>query len=183
MKTNLLRKFTHLAISALLVAAIFAAALPQPARAATCARYYTVKEGDTTPKIAHTFDLKWGVIAKANKLNYPYKLKAGQVLCIPGEASTESTGESISYKVVARGSTVTVTVTNPPNKRAYYVRVRDVSAGAGDWFKIGKFKVKKNETNTAVFSIPKELRTKLYLQVCLKNATTDELTCRTALHY
>jgi len=182
MKTDLLRKFAHLAVSALLVAAMLAAFLPQPVQAATCARYYTVKEGDTTPKIAHTFDMKWGRIADANDLEYPYKLKVGQILCIPGEATTD-TGENISYTVTARGTAITVKVTNPPTKRAYYVKVRDVTAGAGSWYKLGSFKVKKNATNSQVFSVPKDLRSKLYLQVCLKNASTNELTCRTVLHY
>lgn len=183
MKTTSLRKFTHLAVSALLLATMLAAFVPQPSQAATCARYYFVKKGDTTAKIAHTFDMKWGRIADANNLEYPYKLKVGQRLCIPGEATEEETGESISYTVTARGSAITVKVTNPPTKRAYYVKVRDVTAGAGSWYKVGTFKVKKSSTNTQVFSIPKDLRSKLYLQVCLKNATTDELTCRTVLHY
>ena len=68
-------------MSAFIVIALVVAALPQSAHsAAKCIAYYTVKEGDTTPYIAHTFGMKWGDIALANKLEYPYKLKPGQRL-------------------------------------------------------------------------------------------------------
>jgi LysM repeat protein len=70
---------------------VIASALPYPAIAKTpCDSYYKVKEGDSSSKIAHTFDLKWKEIALANNIKDPSKLKVGLVLCIPPKAYTRN---------------------------------------------------------------------------------------------
>ncbi len=160
------------------------AALPQPALAVTCARYHTVKAGDTTASIAHTYKLKWREIAQANNLTYPYNLKVGQRLCIPTTSAISTAAaaaDRLKMGVRSVGSTVTITVTSA-EKSAFYVRVRDAGVGVGGWFKLGILRAKKNTQTTLSFSLPRELRDKLYLQVCLKNGTTDELACRTVIH-
>lgn len=160
------------------------AALPQPVQAVTCARYHIVKAGDTTSSIAHTYKLKWREIAQANNLTYPYNLKVGQKLCIPTTSAiptAAAVADRLKMSARAVGSTVTISVTSS-EKAAFYVRVRDAGVGVGGWFKLGILRAKKNTQTSLSFTLPKELRDKLYLQVCLKNGTTDELACRTVIH-
>lgn len=171
------------ALSLALALAILAAALPAPVQAAACQTYYTIKEGDTTASIAHTFKLKWGDIADANDMEYPYKLKVGKRLCIPPAPSETTNADSLKMTVTAQGNNITITVGGLSAKAAFYVRVRDGQAVQGGWTKLGIFRAKKNTTRTQTFTLPKSLRDKLYIQICLKNGSTDELACRTAVHY
>jgi LysM repeat protein len=172
-------------MSMLVVLALVAAALPQSAHAAAkCIAYYTVKEGDRTPYIAHTFGMKWGDIALANKLEYPYKLKPGQRLCIPSQDSVKALKEKPakgSITAFNRGNFIIVTASSFPKKAAFYVRVRDISNSVGGWYKLGSMKAPKKSTVTKYFTLPKELRSSIWMQVCEKNATTDKKTCQVVL--
>lgn len=48
-------------------------------------RLYTVRAGDCLYRIGLAYDLRWPVIARANGIRWPYKVRAGQRLVIPGE--------------------------------------------------------------------------------------------------
>lgn len=189
MKNNRLPSGTHhiiiLFISSLVALALVAAALPQSAHAAVkCVAYYTVKEGDRTPYIAHTFGMKWGDIALANKLEYPYKLKPGQRLCIPSQDSVIALKEKPakgSISAFNRGNFIIVTASNFPKKAAFYVKVRDANSSIGGWYKLGGLKAPKKSTTTKYFTLPKELRSSIWLEVCEKNATTNKKTCQLVL--
>lgn len=184
---NRIKRLAVILVYALLVVALVSATLPAPTRAATtCASYYTIKSGDTTPKIAQTYGMKWGLIAKANDMEYPYKLKVGEKLCIPplADKTDEKVNQADSLKMSAKstGGSISITIKGISTNTSYIVRVRDGNASVGGWYKLGKLSAKKNTTTTLSFSLPKELRSSLYLQVCLKNATTDELACRIIIH-
>jgi len=171
-------RLTAVAVCIAMLLAVMATALPQPALAKTpCDYYYKVKDGDTTPKIAHTFGLKWKEIALANNIKDPSKLKVGQILCIPPKAYTTET-----TFVTVIGRRIQITASGFSTKNVFYVKVRDGSVGLGGWYKIGTFKIDKNKKVTDTYSLPKELSHALYVTVCLKNATTDELICRTVVH-
>jgi LysM repeat protein len=162
-----------------------AAALPQPAQAATCASYYYVKAGDTPVGIAQNFDMKWGLIAKANNLEYPYSLKVGQRLCIPPKDTEEEDKDATKFKytVTATRSAITITISGLSTKKAgFNVRARNATGTVGGWVLLGRIKAKKGSTTKVIYTIPPELRNITYIQVCLKNVTTDELTCKTVIH-
>jgi LysM repeat protein len=171
-------------LATLLILSVWSSALPQPAQAATCDSYYIVKSGDTTVTIAQTFGLKWKVIAKANHLTYPYNLKVGQRLCIPpGETNDSENATEFNLKVSATHNLVFVTVSSlSVDKAIFNVRARNPLGGTGGWSRLGSMKAKKKTTNKATFVIPQALKGTLYLQVCLKNMTTDELNCKTVIH-
>lgn len=161
--------------------ALVAAAIPRPALAATCVAYYVVRKGDTTARIAHTFDLKWKQIAVANDLDQPYELEVGQRLCIPPEDSRTEPGVVTSKTKMAVSATstrVAITLSGLSTKSVFYVKVRDASVDVRGWYKIGTFKIGKNAERTYSYAVPKELASATFLTVCLKNATTDELICR-----
>jgi LysM repeat protein len=177
------RRLPLLILTALLIVALISAALPTTAKAVTCVRYHTVKSGDTTSKIAQTYGMKWRLIADANDLEYPYKLKTGQKLCIPpGESDDTNQADDLKMTAKSSGNSISITIKGLSTKTSYYVRVRDGTASVRGWYKIGVMRAKKNTTATMSFSLPKELRNVLYIQVCLKNGTTDELACRTIVH-
>ena len=162
----------------------FVPALPQPAFAATCDSYHYVKAGETTVSIAQTYGIKWGVIAKANKLEYPYKLKVGQRLCIPPAETEEEDEDATEFKlgITASQTSITITLSGLSVKKAgFNVKARSAQTWVGGWHRLGHFKAKEKKSYKVVYSIPKALRNELYLQVCLKNVTTDELTCKIVL--
>lgn len=168
-----------IAISALLVLAVIAAALPQPVAAASCMTYYTVKAGDKTGKISRNFDVKWIEIAKANNLERPYELQVGQRLCIPFKYSVSLKG---NINVRSVNNLIQITAAGFPNKGSYTVKVRDVTLSAGDWYKLGKLSIKKNTSSKGDYILPKALKGAIYLEVCIKNGTTDHVVCKTVAH-
>jgi LysM repeat protein len=179
----------------LFVFVLIAGNTPQNASAATtCRTYYVVQEGDTTPKISHTFDLKWREIADANDLPYTWKPVTGTKLCIPGDESSSSSSSSsststsfpedskASYTAKVVGKNVYITLSNFSKKQAYYVKVRDGTSWIGGWNKIGTVKVPKKTSVTKRYTLPEDLKGAIYIDVCVKNATTDSLVCRTVMH-
>jgi LysM repeat protein len=177
--------FVRVLLSILLALSFLLAAFPSQAQAATttCVAYYTVQKGDTTTKIAKTFGLRWRQIAVANDMEYPYVLKAGMRLCIPPkDFSTEPTVPAAAVlKAQAVNNRLTVTVSNTSARRAFYVRVRDASSIVGGWTKLGSIKVPKNTTVVRSYSLPANVSKATHLQVCLKEATTDQLVCTIVL--
>lgn len=181
-------------ISALLALAVLAASVPQPAAAATCATYYTVQEGDTTVKIAKSHGVKWREIAIANKIKYPYDdFEVGQQLCIPPKSTSSSNSSSSSntnentntvkaqVSVSISGNRLVITVSKLVKKSVFYVKVREASVGVGGWEKVGTLKAPKTDAKTISLTLPDEFRNDTYLNVCLKDMTTDELICRSAV--
>jgi LysM repeat protein len=176
-------RWVALALCAALLAGMLAAASPQAAKAVTCVLYYYVKKGDTTPRISHTFGLKWKQIAVANDLEEPYKLTIGQRLCIPPkdfdpEPEEKASTSKTKMTVTGLGNWVKVTAPGFSQTSIFYVKVRPSDTFVRGWYKIGLFKVSKNKENSETYRLPSELSEENFLSVCLKNATTDELLCR-----
>lgn len=163
----------------MLVLAVVAAALPQSAQAASCKVYYTVQKGDKTGTIARDYGVKWIEIAAANGLERPYKLTVGEQLCIPFKYSVSLKNTLAASNV---NNLVKVTASDFQQDGKYYVKVRDITSGAGKWYKIGNLKVLKNRTNIGKFLLPKQLNSSIYFEVCLKNATNDEVYCKDVRH-
>lgn len=166
-----------------LVSVLGSLAYAIPAQAAqACRTWYVIQDGDTTAKIAHLFDLRWREIARANNLTYPYKLRTIERLCIPSDDTIETQNKPATTMTASTyNNRLSITATGGSNKSMFYVRVRDVSTSVGKWYKLGSFKVNKKSTGKAAFIIPKELRSAIYLEVCLKNAVTDDAFCKTVL--
>jgi hypothetical protein len=171
--------WTRIAAVTLLILTVLVAALPYQAQAASCMKYYTVKKGDKKGTIASEYDVKWIEIAQANNLADNYQLGVGDVLCIPFPYSVTLKN---NLTVRSINNLVRVTASDLQNKGSYTVRVRDITNGPGDWYKLGKMKVSKDKTATADFILPKELRSSIYLQVCVKNVTTDKAVCKPVRH-
>ena len=176
------------------ILAVILASVPGKAQAATCASYHTVQEGDTTVSIAHFYDVKWGSIALANHLKEPYRLTEGQVLCIPetdvkgkdkdkdNDEDTSSVFEKATFTVTVYGDRVQVYVAGLKSKNVFVVKVREVVPKVSEWTKLGVLKVDKNQKVSQFYNLPSSMSDSGLITLCLKNASTDEMTCRTAAH-
>jgi LysM repeat protein len=182
MKINRFTLLRH-TVAILIVLSMLLGAFPKPAQAATCRTYYTVKEGDTKTSIAKKFGLDWTEIADANDMKVTEKPQVGDRLCIPFKDDEDQANPNMRLRVAATHTVLTLTITGLSDKKGVFiVRVRDARVGVGGFYKLGRMKAKKSTTNKATFAIPKELSKTLYLQVCAKNSSTDEMICHTVLH-
>jgi LysM repeat protein len=186
---SLSRRILQLTISVLIALSLVALAIPQKVQAYPyyhCRTWHVVQEGDTTPKISHTYGLKWRKIARANNLPIPTKLSVGQRLCIPTDgtvvnALTASTA-SKDVSVGSRNNLIWIKASGFDKKNLFYVKVRDITSGAGKWYRLGRLKVNRWSVATHYYQLPKELRSSIYMQVCLKNAHTNGTICRNVRH-
>ena len=67
---------------------------------------YTIRSGDTLGGIARRHGVSAGALARANGISDPDRIYAGQVLTIPGAASTPSPAPRSVRHVVAAGETL-----------------------------------------------------------------------------
>jgi LysM repeat protein len=174
-----------------------------PAQAATCSQNHTVVAGDTLSALSVTYNVSIAEIAAANNLTEPYTLFLGQELCIPGAAQTASstpsataspsttattteTANTTSSKdpgmtVSIEGNLLTIVTTNLTTTSSYYVKVAPYYVrSTPKWVKIGFLRTKKEGAVSKTFKLPKDVRGANSIQVCLKNATSDDMLCRRA---
>lgn len=177
-------------LSLVLVLAFLFTALPQPARAATCARTYTVKSGDTLSKIAFDYGVTVQAIAAENNLKDPYTIFVGQSLCLPSSASSSTSGSTSSsttgststskknsISVVDYSNRIILELTNFPKKTVYYVKMNDDGRRNYKWYRLGTLKTSSSGAANANFKVPDKMRNKSVIVVCLKNALSDAVTC------
>jgi spore germination protein YaaH len=195
------RKDSRVWLSAIVLLALLVGLAPQPAQAAVqCATYYTVKEGDTTPYISHTFGFKWKDIAQANDMNPADKLEVGTRLCIPPleestKETTKTSGETgkthvaypednpnAQFTVSISGGRIFIYIAKFNEDHNYLVKARDAYEGSGGWEKLEYIQVEKNKTKSLSYNVPDELEGIPLLSVCLKDQTSDELLCRNAVN-
>jgi len=174
-------------ISLFLTLAFLAAALPQPAQAATvtCETYHFVREGQTKPYISHTYNVRWKAIASANHMDTNEKPEVGQKLCIPPVSSKNSnktvvpkSDKSANLVVNISSGKIYLTLSGFSENHTYLGKVRGLNGGAGGWYRLGYFDVKKNRTQYFSYYLPNALKSDSYVNVCIKDQSTDELVCR-----
>ena len=174
----------------LLILSLTAVSLPQPARAATCAKAYTVKSGDTLSKIAFDYGVTVEAIAAENNLKSPYLIVIGQALCLPSSSSSgtststssSTTGTSTSTQknqitVVDISKRIFLELSNFPKKTVYYVKVNDGGRRNYVWYRLGTVQTNISGAAQVSFKMPDKMRDKSTVAVCLKNAITDAVYC------
>ncbi|HEX7974396.1 MAG TPA: LysM domain-containing protein, partial [Anaerolineales bacterium] len=173
------------ALSVLLALSFFAALLPQaalaaPAAATTCTAYHTIRSGDSTARIAHTYGLTWKEIAAANKLAASYTLKVGARLCIPAVSTTSSssatTGARFTVNLIGSGDRFSITTAGFSGVHKFNVKVRDASTSKGTWYVLGRLSTEETSKNRTIFTFPSQLAGR-GVAICLKDLTTDDLIC------
>ena len=175
MKNHLL---TWLVLAAI-VAGMFAAALPNNVQAATqCKTVHVVAAGESVNSIAKLYGVNAQALARLNELRTGTPLRVGQKLCIP---STGKADPNLTLTAYAKGGQIVITATNDNREKQYVVKVRE--GDFGKWYKLGKMvSGAKGNSSTATFAVPTALKKKLYLTVCLKNQSSNALTCKAMLN-
>jgi LysM repeat protein len=166
-------KILHILVSVLVIAAFFAAVLPKPALAATCEETYTVKAGDTIGQVAKKYETTINKIARANDLERPYVLTAGQKLCIPKVPAPSS---NYTWTAVYDGKALTLEGEKFKKTHPFIVKARIDPTDA--WTKLGRVGSDKNGDLEKKYTLPKGLQGETFLTVCLKDGVTDFLDCK-----
>ena len=180
---SLLKRWPIRLVSLLVVLAVLAAALPQPALAVTCVAKYTVTAGDTLTIIADQYKITVLELANANSMKEPYTIYVGQSLCIPVGATTTTTSSSSSStesttSVELNGRKLTIKLAGLSKSKVFYLRIRSASHSSRPWYKLGTVKASKTGSAAKVIALPRALRNTEVITLCWKNAFTDSVKCQ-----
>lgn len=175
-----------LALAGAVLALVLLAGLAQAAPAsAACLDRYLVRPGDSLTGIAARYGFSWRVLARLNNLVEPYPIYAGQWLCLPAvvgaeaAAGTPHPSRRPDFTVRAAGGQVRIQTRNFPARNTYVVRAADDAVPYGyTWHRLGVLRTRTGGELEARYPLPAQLKAVRRLRVCLKNATTDVLTCK-----
>lgn len=135
----------------------------QPAQAATCKYWHTVQWGQSLSIIGSIYGISWQTIANANGISYPYKVYAGQSLCIPAGyyypavyyPVTTSQGWSFGVDQVVKNTSVTIRMFNFPDNVTFKAKMR--SLPSGNWVDLPDVDTGKGNHGKVKLSIPVSL--------------------------
>jgi spore germination protein YaaH len=175
------RWFTLILAAILLVSAL-SPAFSSPAQASpaavVCTATYIVKPNETLTSIAKKYGVTVAALAAANGLKTTSSVFKGMSLCIPKTTKTET---AAVLNVLASKGLVTVSGSGLAKSKQYLVKVREGDLGM--WYSLGRLSTTKDGTLVSkTFLLPNQLKSRMYLTVCLKNQTTDALTCKKVFH-
>lgn len=181
-KPNLLLRTFTVALAAMILLAAVGPGFSAPAQAApaavVCTTTHFVKANETLSSIAKKYRVTVDALANANGLKTTATVYKGQKLCIPPSNKSEA---SSVLSVLASKGRLTLSGSGLAKSKAYVVKVREGDQGI--WYMLGRVSSTKDGTLVSKsYTLPKDLRSRMYLTVCLKNQTTDQLTCRKVFH-
>ena len=134
----------------------------QPAQAANCTQYYTVKWGDTLAGIASFYGTTWTYLAKINGINNPSHIHAGQRLCVSkGSTTTKTTSghfPTFSIVDVDKNEDVTIQTKNLPKNDTFKVTMGKMGTKGMGGYSAGSFKSGSGGTKKYTFDIPSQLK-------------------------
>jgi hypothetical protein len=191
------RRITTILIAALMVLAIGALIVMQPAAAATnCPKSYTIATGDTLYKIAQTYKVAWEDIVKLNDLKAPYTMIVGTSICIPVATSATTTPKSGTPSASSKATTaggpaivfdgysnyLGVSITGFPTNKVFYVKGGQgwVSPNGhlAEWYPLGRVKTDKNGVGKTAYRLPIRLDIQRPILICMKDTTSDDAYCK-----
>ncbi len=142
----------------------------QPAQAASCGTYHTVRFGESLSWIGRYYGISWPYLAQINGIRGPrYTVYAGQVLCITGNRGGYPPAPYYYYgyqypgnvrtwsfmvtQVVAKTS-VTIQTYNTPSNIRLTVNIGAPNGNKYDWVVLGDLDTASGGTQTYILSIP-----------------------------
>lgn len=187
--------------SALILIAVFLAALPASAQAAApaapcqgadcaaikynpnsrfCIAYHTVKNGESLRHIANRYGVPIRILMMVNGLTRNYQLDVGETLCIPPEGvytfyKWDCYYSDPIFEAYASGKRVYLEGSDFPRSNTYFVRVAPYGSGA--WKRMGSVTASRHGLFSASFKIPSNMRKYPVLMVCIKNVDNDRVYC------
>lgn len=135
----------------------------QPAAASGCWAYHTVRWGESLSLIGRYYNVSWPYLAQINGIPWPYRIYAGQVLCIAGGGSggvnpwpvPAPVGRTWSFVVtnVVQNTTVTIQTNNLPSNVLINIKMGQRTAGGAiNW--VNALDVSSDAGGTVTFDVP-----------------------------
>jgi len=135
----------------------------QPALAATCTQYHTVKRGENLYRIGLQYGVSWKVLAEINDLDNPRIIYPGQKLCI--STSGSPTNPPVKDKIptfvilsVVRDQSVTIKTNNFPANETFDVRMGAMGTRGVNGIKVDQISSGSGDELTLTFNIPASLQ-------------------------
>ena len=157
----------------------------QPAQAASCAFYHTVRWGESLSLIGSYYGVSWPYLAEINGIKSPYTIYSGQQICIPtGTQYTYYPGyyyypntyfpyssATWNYRVVSvvRNQTVTIETNNFPDNVYFEVKIGCWNCGLA-MTKVTDLDSDRGGTFKQRFTIPAEFAGYAQLEISLVQA-------------
>ncbi|MCU0488391.1 MAG: LysM peptidoglycan-binding domain-containing protein [Anaerolineales bacterium] len=160
-----------LALTILAAAAGFSV---QPAQAATCGQWYTVRHGDTLYKIGLKFGVTWKYLVQLNDLANPNKIYSGQVLCVATKSAPPPPANYYPYFMidsVVRDKSVTITTYHFPPQDNFRVLMGPYGTQAKNGIKVGNYSSGGGASKTVTYPIPDEFKGDYRIAIRLESTT------------
>ncbi len=140
------------------------ASFAQPALAAACSQYHTVKAGETLFQIGLQYGLTWTELAKMNGITNPRLIFTRQKLCVSTSAVVTPTPKPPSGKTptfailsVVKDQSVTIQTANFPANDSFTVLMGAYGTRGVNGVKVDTFSSGKGGALKATFKIPAAL--------------------------
>lgn len=128
-----------------------------------CSLYHTVRYGESLSGIGRYYNVNWLHLAQINGIQKPYRVYAGQVLCIssdgavqppqPGPVSMEWNFAVIG---VQQNTSVTIQTAYFPDNVKFEVLIGRLTAGVYEWKKVADLDSDKGGVFKETFGLPAE---------------------------
>lgn len=148
----------------------------QPASAATCTQYHTVKRGENLYEIGLKYGVSWRVLAEINDLDNPRVIYAGQKLCVstsssPAQPPSQGKIPTFSILGVVKGQSVTIQTSNFPANDTFDVLMGEFGTQGKNGIKVDQINSGKGGTFKATFNIPAALQGNKRIAIRLQSST------------
>jgi LysM repeat protein len=151
----------------------------------SCLVKYTVASGDSLYRIASAYSVSFNDLAELNKIQAPYMLYVGQILCIPKgatiptefaasgtAAATNATKVAYVYSITDQ---VWIGVANFSKNHIYYVKVYSGRIRNYPMYQLGLMYTDKTGKSGSWYRLPSAVKSLRYITVCIKDAWNDDL--------
>ena len=151
-------------------------ATAQPAQAATCSYYHTVRAGESLSWIARYYGASWPYLAQINGISAPrYRIYPGQVLCIAfgggsgynppyyppySQPVSTTSGRQWTFSVinVDHKTSVAIRTQNLPSNVLFNAKMGRKSGSGIEWFNLPDVDSDRGNRIEVVFEIPAQLK-------------------------
>jgi hypothetical protein len=82
------------------------------------------------------------------------------------------------FTTFLKNNRVYINLAAPKEDVKFRVRVKDASRSMPKWYELGTLLTDRKEAKTGIFPLPAALKKTLYIDVCLKNQSSNRLTCK-----
>ncbi len=156
------QSLVKITLAVLILAAMIFPAM-QPASAATCTQYHTVKRGENLYRIGLQYGVSWKVLAEINDLDNPRIIYPGQKLCVstsssPAKPPVKDEVPTFVILSVVKDQTVTIKTDNFPANDTFVVRMGEMGTRGVNGIKVDQISSGSGDELTLTFNIPASLQ-------------------------